>query len=181
MKKIFLSAAIFSALVMTSCGESQKTADAADDLSAKIENCTNPDSLKIYVKQAQDYAQKLISEGKTTEAQEYLDKIAPAIEKKDPSVKEAFGNLMTAAGSAIKDKTEDVTDAVDSTANVVADKAVEVFDESKDAVVDKAKDVKDAVVDKAKDVKDSGAKAVDDAKSKTADLLQKGADKINDK
>ncbi len=170
MKKIFLSAAIFSALVMTSCGESQKTADAADDLSAKIENCTNPDSLKIYVKQAQDYAQKLISEGKTTEAQEYLDKIAPAIEKKDPSVKEAFGNLMTAAGSAIKDKTEDVTDAVDSTANVVGDKAVEVFDESKDAVVDKAKDVKDA-----------GAKAVDDAKSKTADLLQKGADKINDK
>ena len=181
MKKFFLSAVIFSALVMTSCGGSQKTADMADDLSMKIENCTDPDSLKIYVKQAQDYARKLISEGKTTEAREYLDKIAPVIEDKDPSVKEAFSNLMSATGTVIKEKTEDVTEAVDSTADAVAGKAAEVFDKTKNTVVDKAKDAKDAMVDKAKDVKDSGAKAVDNAKSKTADLLQKGADKINEK
>ena len=166
MKKIILSAAIFSALVMTSCGGSKSVSDNAADLSAKIENCTNPDSLKAYVKQARDYASKLLAEGKTAEAQEYLDKVTPAIEKKDPSVKEAFNNLMNATDDVVRDKAEDVKQAVDSTA---------------DAVTDKAAEAKDAVSDKAKELKDAGAKAVDDAKAKTADALQKGADKLNGK
>ncbi len=181
MKKIILSAAIFSALVMTSCGGSKSVSDNAADLSAKIENCTNPDSLKAYVKQARDYASKLLAEGKTAEAQEYLDKVTPAIEKKDPSVKEAFNNLMNATDDVVRDKAEDVKQAVDSTADAVTDKAADAVDQAKNAVADKAAEAKDAVSDKAKELKDAGAKAVDDAKAKTADALQKGADKLNGK
>ncbi|MCM1504616.1 MAG: hypothetical protein NC127_05420 [Muribaculum sp.] len=170
MKKIILTVAVFSALVMSSCGGERTAKDEAADLSAKIENCSNPDSIQVYVKQAQDYASKLLAEGKTKEAQEYLDKVTPAIEKKDPTVKEAFSNLMTATSNAVADKATEIKESVDSTAGAVADKA-------SDAVAN----AKEAVADKAEEVKEAGAKAVDDAKSKAADMLQKGADKLNGK
>lgn len=61
MKKLILSFAVLATLAATSCGTSVKKAeDEGAVIKAKIENCTNPDSLKIYVQQAKDYAAKLV-------------------------------------------------------------------------------------------------------------------------
>ena len=43
------------------CSTTEKAKDEGADLKAKIESCTNPDSMKVYVQQAQAYAEKLIN------------------------------------------------------------------------------------------------------------------------
>ena len=61
MKKLILSVAVVAAMSFASCGTSTKQAeDEGEMLRTKIENCKNPDSLKLYVKQAKEYAGKII-------------------------------------------------------------------------------------------------------------------------
>lgn len=174
MKKLFLSIAIVGAALLGSCSAEKKAEDKGADLKAKIENCTDSDSLKIYVQQAKDYADKLVSEGKDSEAEAFLNEVTPAVEAKDPAAAGTFLglNLKAKADSAF-DATKE---AAKNLADTVGDKAVKV----KDAVSDKAKDVKDAVSDKAKDVKDATKDAFNTAKEKTAEAAQSGADKVKD-
>ncbi len=137
---------------LTSCGSkaAREGSDEGEALKAKIENCTDPDSLKIYVEQAQTYAQKLEAEGKGKEAEAYLNKIVPVVQKKDPSVATYFEELKTKACEA--------KEAVDSVAGAVKDKSAAVVDS----------------------VKNAGANAVEGVKNAGSDAAQQGADKVKD-
>lgn len=69
MKKIILSIA-FAALALSgfsACSSSASAKEGKDEglvIKERIENCSDSDSLKIYVQQAHDYAAKLEAEGK---------------------------------------------------------------------------------------------------------------------
>lgn len=183
MKKVILPVALFAMLAMGACSTSTKTAtDEGDALKAKIENCTDPDSLKIYVKQAQDYAQTLIDKGDAQAAQAYLDAVDPAVKAKDPSLSTKLGDLVEDADSTVR---ADAKAAVDSAKTAVANAADSVkavaadkVQAAKDAVADKANDVKDAAAAKAAEAKEAAENAADNAKAKAADALQSGADKL---
>ncbi|MCM1356073.1 MAG: hypothetical protein NC212_06685 [Staphylococcus sp.] len=163
MKKLFLSIAVLAATCMISCSSEKKAEDKGAELKAKIENCTNPDSLKIYVDQAKEYADKLIKEGKDADAETFINEIAPAVKAKDPVAAVTFAGL-------------DLKAKADSAFEVVKDAA----DSTKTAVSDKVSDAKEAVSEKAEDVKDATKSAVDAAKTKTAEAAQAGADKVKD-
>lgn len=159
MKKLFFSIAVIATISMASCTSStKKIEDQGDILKAKIENCTNSDSLAIYAAQAQSYADSLKAAGEDKAAEAYLSTVAPVIEQKDPTISQQFRQLtqkvdstVTAAGQA----------AIDST-KAVADSAAA-------AVSQKVEAGKQAVSD-----------AADKAKDKAADAVQAGADKIKD-
>lgn len=162
MKKLILSFAVLATLAATSCGTSVKKAeDEGAVIKAKIENCTNPDSLKIYVQQAKDYAAKLVKDGDDSAAQAYLSEVAPVVQAKDPSAAGVFSGLKAEADSALTT----AKNAVDSAAT----KTGEAVKGAVDATKDKAAEVGNAVADKASDVK-----------QKTADAVQAGADKVKE-
>lgn len=62
---MYLAVALVATMVFASCSSTQKAKDEGADLKAKIENCSNPDSLKVYVEQAKAYADKLVSDVRT--------------------------------------------------------------------------------------------------------------------
>ncbi len=168
MKKVFMTLAIATAAIgsLTSCGSkaAREGSDEGEALKAKIENCTDPDSLKIYVEQAQTYAQKLEAEGKGEEAEAYLNKIVPVVQKKDPSVATYFEELKTKAGEEVTEAKE----AVDSVAGAVKDKSAAVVDSVKNAEAANA----------VEGVKKAGSDAVEAAKEKSAAAVQKGKEKF---
>lgn len=162
MKKLILSFAVLATLVATSCGTSPKKAeDEGAAIKAKIENCTNSDSLKIYVQQAKDYAAKLVKDGDDSAAKAYLNEVAPAVQAKDPSASDIFSGLKAEADSALTT----AKNAVDSAASKTGDAVKGAVDATKD----KAAEVGSAVSDKASDVK-----------QKAADAVQSGADKVKE-
>lgn len=174
MKKLFLSIAIVGAALLGSCSAEKKAEDKGADLKAKIENCTNSDSLKVYVQQAKDYADQLIKEGKDEAASAFLDEVTPAVKAKDPLAAGAF------IGLDLKAKADSAIDAGKEAAKNLADSVSSKAGEVKDAVGEKAGQVKDAVSDKAKEVKDATKSAVESAKEKTAAAAQAGADKVKE-
>lgn len=178
MKKLFLSMAValMTAGVLTSCGSKAVTeaTDEGEALKVKIENCTDPDSLKMYVEQAQEYAQKLEAEGKGEEAEAYLTTLLPTLQEKDPSVASYFEELKAKAKEEVKDAKE----GVDSLANSAVEGVKETGENIKEAgenAVNAAKEKGSEVVDAAKN---AGTNAVDKGKEKAADAVQKGADKV---
>ena len=84
MKKVIFSVAVVATMVFAACSGEKKVQDEASSMQSKIENCTNPDSLKAYAAQAQAYYQKLVAEGKVDEAKAFLDKVEPTIKEKVP-------------------------------------------------------------------------------------------------
>ncbi|MEZ3590392.1 MAG: hypothetical protein K1V84_05095 [Muribaculaceae bacterium] len=206
MKKILLFVAVAASLSFAACSSADKAAnESADSFKSKIENCTNPDSLKIYVEQAKEYAQKLISEGKVDEAKKYLNDIQPTVEKYAPSLAgtlstvknlvdkvpasaesatdAATDSLKSAASDAVNaagDAVNAAGDAVSAKANEVKDAATDKANEVKDAATDKANEVKDAATDKANEVKQNVKDGVDNAKQKSADAIQSAADKAKE-
>lgn len=169
MKKMFLAVAAV-ATMFASCSSTQKAKDEGADLKAKIESCTNPDSLKVYVEQAKAYADKLVSEGKDKEADAYLQEVAPVVAAKDPAATSVFDKIKAAADSVA----DDTADAAKAVGDSVASAASAVGD----AVSDKYDAAKDATVKAAEDAKAKAAKVAEDAKEKTADAVQSGADKV---
>lgn len=174
MKKILLTVAVAAAIMTVGCSTAADREEKAEQsLQYKIENCTNPDSLKIYVEQAKSYAAKLASEGKLDEARKYLDDITPAIDKAAPSLKQQWNSAV----EAIKGVT---VNAADSVADAVSDKYDEAKSGSKD-VVDKVVDgtkevagkVKDGSVETYEKVKEGSKDAYDKAKEGTEKLLDK--------
>ena len=91
MKKLVLIGTLAAVLAAgsVSCSKKDSTTDVSV-LTSKIENCTNTDSLRVYVGQAKAYAQKLVKEGKVEEAKEYLAKIEPVVKRKHPRSPELF-------------------------------------------------------------------------------------------
>lgn len=184
MKKLFLTLAVAAMAVgsLASCASKaeREAGDEGEALKAKIENCTDPDSLKIYIDEAQTYAQKLEAEGKGEEAEAYLNKLVPVVEKKDPSVSSYFQELKEKAKEEVKDAKE----AADSVANAAADKGKEAVDSVKskagqavDAAKTAAQNAGSAAVDATKKAAND---AVNKGKDAVSDAAQKGADKVKD-
>lgn len=176
MKKIILSLAVLAAMTAASCsGNKAATTDEGADIKAKIENCTNPDSLAIYVEQAKAYAAKLQEEGKTTDADSYLETVANAIQEKAP---EAAPSLL----EVLKGSAAEVVDAAQQSADSVYNAGAAAVDSAKQAVegaVEGAKQAGKDAVDQAKQgAQQAAQQAVDDAKQKGADAIQAGADKL---
>lgn len=177
MKKLLFTLAAVATLSLGACQSSeQKAADEGAELKAKIENCNDPDSLAILVGQAKAYADKLMSEGKDSDAAAFLDEVTPTIDKKDPSLKEAFQNLGDAVKTAADSVGSSVKDAAENAKDAAGD-ALENAKEKGDAAVETAKEKGAAAVETAKE---KGAAAVDNAKQKAADAINKGADKLKD-
>ncbi len=167
MKKLLLSIALIGTVIMVSCSSEKKAENEGAALKAKIENCTNSDSLRIYVQQAKDYAEKLIKEGKDSAAEKFINEVTPAIKAKDPMA----GAAMT--GMSIEAK-------ADSAFKATKESAKNLADSTSKAVSEKDADVKDAVGKAADNAKEKASDAVDAAKQKTADAAQKGADKVKE-
>ena len=160
MKKLIFTVAVLAAMVTVACSTEKRAEDEGAALKAKIENCTNPDSMKIYVKQAQEYADKLVKEGKDDAANAFMDEVVPAVQ-----AKEAVDSLAAAA----KDKAQEVSDSVSAKVS-----------DAKDAVKDAAAAAKDKTAEAAGAVKDKAANAAAAAKEKTANAVKEGADKLKD-
>lgn len=166
MKKIFFSLLAAAAVVMTSCSSKtteKEARDEGDEIKAKIENCSDPDSLKIYVKQAREYAAKLVKEGNDTAAQAYLEEVTPVVRAKDPTAVNLFDTLEAKA---------------DSTVSAAVEKADSLKDNVTDAAKAKFEEGKDKAAKAASDMKDKASDAVESAKEKTADAAQSAADKV---
>lgn len=167
MKKLFLSAALVATVMMVSCSAEKKAQDKGEALKAKIENCTDSDSLKIYVQQAKDYADKLIKDGKDSAAETFLSDVTPAVKAKDPSAVLGLTAL-------------DLKAKADSTFEATKESAKELADSTSKAVSDKVSSAKEAISDAAEQTKEKAASAVESAKEKTADAAQAGADKVKE-
>ena len=183
MKKLILSFAVLAAMAAaTSCASSENNAeDVGAAIKAKIENCSDPDSLRIYVKQAQDYADKLVKSGDEKAAEAYLSEVAPVVQAKYSSAAGLFDRLKAEADSTLDtavDATKTAADSVASKASNLKDKTVDVAKDVKDKTVDVAKDVKDKTVDVAKDVKDKTVDVAKDVKDKTVDVANDAKDKV---
>lgn len=177
MKNLILAIALIAGLSVTSCSKTDKAADEqANDFKSKIENCTNPDSIAMYVDQAQAYAQKLADEGKIDEAKKYLADIQPIVEEKAPKlagtfnvVKDALDKLPVKADS-LKNVAVDTlksvgANAVDSAKTAIANMANESVEGAKSAVNAKADELNDKATDAVN-------KAEDSAKDKLNNLLK---------
>ncbi len=160
MKKLILSIAVLA--VMASCSEKQAE-DKGSEIKAKIENCTDPDSMRIYVREAQEYADKLVKEGKNDAADAFMQEVVPAVKAKDPAAAASFAELKA-------------KEAVDSLSEAAKNKAKEVSD----SVSAKVGEAKDAVKDAADKAKEKTSDAANAAKEKAANAVQQGADKLKD-
>lgn len=188
MKKLLMAAMVAVAAAGAlgySCSADRSKVDEINPatLAEKIRNCTNDDSLKLYVDAAKDYASRLASENKLDSARLYLAEIVPEVTKKDPKLADNFksvegviegaANSADSTLSALGDKAGEAADSVVSktkeAASAVADKAGDL----KDAAVDKAKELKDAAADKAKQVKDEASEAGKNAADKAKELFGK--------
>lgn len=182
MKKLVLVFALAGTLLVgsTACSKKGDASSEASVLATKIENCTNTDSLQLYVAQAKAYAEKLVREGKAEQAKEYLAKIEPVVKEKSPAAAQALsaaGNLIDKAVDSVKKGTDNAADAVKDAADATADKA----NEAADAVSDKANEVKDAAADKANEVKDAATEKAAEVKDAAADKANQAADAVKDK
>lgn len=183
MKKIYLTVALVATMVFASCSSTQKAKDEGADLKSKIESCTNPDSLKVYVDQAKAYATKLVSEGKDKEAEAYLNEIAPVVAAKDPSATSVFNKIESAADSVAGDANDAMKaagDSVAAAANAVGDAVSDKVDAAKAAASQAADDAKAKAADAVDNAKAKAAQVADDAKTKAADAATQAADKVKD-
>lgn len=177
MKKVLLAVAVVLAITAAACsGTTAQTKENEKSLKTKIETCTNPDSLQMYVNQAKCYADSLAAAGKTEEAKKYLEDLEPAVAKADPSLKEQFKSTWEsieattkAAADSVKNKVSESVDSLGNAAGNAKDKLVEKSGEVKDKVADKANET----YNKGKDAVNEVAKSVGDAAQKTLDKLKK--------
>lgn len=174
MKALFISAAVAALTLFAACTSTEKADKAESTLAAKIENCTNTDSLKAYVDEAKAYIVKLQSEGKVDEAKKFLEKIEPVVKDKAP----ALAGTFAAVGTAIDKVTDNVEAKADSAKSAVADSIDSKINDVKNAAGDAADKGKEAVSNTAEKAKDAVGNAVDNTKESAADAVQQAADKL---
>lgn len=158
MRKLIYSLAIAGMAFMVSCSAEKKAEDKGAELKAKIENCTNPDSLKMYIQQVQEYAAQLVEEGKDDAATAFIQEVAPIVEAKDPT-------------ASITLKALDLKAQADSAIEATKEAAKNLADSASQVVNDKVEGAKEAAAQKANE-------AVEGAKDKAAEAVQSGADKV---
>ncbi len=173
-----LAVAVLAIGSLTSCGSktTREGSEEGEALKVKIENCTDPDSLKMYVEQAQEYARKLEAEGKGEEAEAYLNKIVPVVQEKDPSVATYFEELKSKA----KEEVTEAKEKADSVAGDLKDKGAVAVDSVKNAGKNAVESVKKAGSDAVEATKQKTSDVVQQGKEKVSDAAQKGADKVKD-
>lgn len=176
MKNLFLSAAVLGLLAFTSCSKKAESVTVTtDDLKSKIENCTNPDSLTVYVDQAKAYAQKLVDEGKIDQAKEVMDKIQPVVEEKAPSLAGAFATVKGLVDK-VPSKTEDAVNDAKAAVSAAGDSVAAGVEKAKDAAVEQVTETVDAtkkaVTDKTTETVDAAKKAVLEKANEAAAALQ---------
>lgn len=181
MKKLVLAIAVGSVLAIggTSCSSKTETVDASV-LTSKIENCTNTDSLQLYVAQAKQYAEQLVKDGKAQQAKDFLDRIEPVVKEKSPAMAStltAASGIIDKAVDAVKKGTDTASDAVKDAAEATGDKATEI----KDATVDKTKEIAGKTADKATEIKDATVDKTKEIAGKTADKAKEVKDAVVDK
>lgn len=173
MKKLLLSVAVLATLALASCGSSAKSAeDKGAELKAKIENCTDPDSLKIYVQQAQEYAEQLVKEGKDQAAADYLNEVAPVLEAKQAQGVSILENIKNEADEAVE-KAQEAADSVKAGVDNAVKGATEAVSDAKD----KAAATAAAAVETAKD---KATEAVSNAADATKAAADEAAQKAKD-
>jgi hypothetical protein len=189
MKKLFLSVAIVATMMLTACSSSEKAAtDKGAELKAKIENCSNPDSLKVYIQQAQEYVAQLAKEGNDSAANAYLQEITPAIVAKDPTAV----SLLTKIKNDAKAVATEATDSAKAVADSATADVVKAIEGAKVAGVDAAANAKAAVENAKESAKataneakaaanETANKAVDNAKNAASNAIQSAADKAKSK
>lgn len=176
MKKLILAAAVASGALFLMASCTSKTATNENDIVSKIENCTNTDSIQVYVEQAKAYAQKLVSEGKVDEAKKYLEKIEPVVKEKAPQ----FAGVLSTVESAmdkVKDVAGNATDEVKAAGDSAVNAAGEAVENAKEAAATAVENAKDEAAAKVSDAAQKAGEKVSDAAQKAAD---KAADKVND-
>ncbi len=180
MKKLILSVAIVAGAAMMACSTADKTAEKASAMTSKIENCTNPDSLKAYVDQANEYVQTLVNSGKIKEAQEFMAKIEPVVKEKAPALAGTFTAVQAAIGKAADTAKETAADAAEQTKEAVSDSIDSKVEAAKDAAADAVDNATDAVKDKASQATDAVKGAAEKVADKTTDVAKNVADKTTD-
>ncbi|MBD5265880.1 MAG: hypothetical protein HDS44_02820 [Bacteroides sp.] len=185
MKKLILSIAVVGAAMLVACSAEKKAEDKGAALKAKIENCSDPDSLKIYIDEAKDYADQLVKEGKDAAATDFLNEVTPAVKAKDPAAALRFTGLKLEAQAdsaleAAKESAKNLADSTKAAVESAKDAAADKIKDAKDAAAEKVNSAKDAASEKVGEAKDAAKNAVDAAKTKAADAAQKGADKVKE-
>ncbi|PWB08880.1 hypothetical protein C5O25_03100 [Paramuribaculum intestinale] len=162
---------------MVACTGKQQADKEDGGIMAKIENCTNTDSLKAYVDQAKAYAQTLVSEGKIEQAKEFLAKIEPVVKQKAP----ALATMLTSAESALDKVESAVGETADSTKQAVTDSVGNKIDAAKQTISNKASATVDKATDAVENAAGKASDAVGKAADKTADAVNKATDAVKDK
>lgn len=174
MRTLLLSAAVAALTFFAACSTSEKADKAESKIAAKIENCTNTDSLKAYVEEAKAYIVKLQNEGKIDEAKKFLEKIEPVVKEKAPALVGTF----TAVGTALDKVTDSVKESADSAKTAVTDSVTNALDNAKAAVSDAADKAKTEVTDAAEKTKTAVTDAAEKTKDAAADAARAAADKL---
>ena len=177
MRKLILSVAVATVALMVACTGKQQADKEDGGIMAKIENCTNTDSLKAYVDQAKAYAQTLVSEGKIEQAKEFLAKIEPVVKQKAP----ALATMLTSAESALDKVESAVGETADSTKQAVTDSVGNKIDAAKQTISNKASATVDKATDAVENAAGKASDAVGKAADKTADAVNKATDAVKDK
>lgn len=177
MRKLILSVAVATVALMVACTGKQQADKEDGGIMAKIENCTNTDSLKAYVDQAKAYAQTLVSEGKIEQAKEFLAKIEPVVKQKAP----ALATMLTSAESALDKVESAVGETADSTKQAVTDSVGNKIDAAKQTISNKASATVDKPTDAVENAAGKASDAVGKAADKTADAVNKATDAVKDK
>ena len=173
MKLIITSVATAAlALTIVSCSTQERAQHSEMSLASKIENASNPDSVKAYVNSAKEHIDKLIADGDLVAAKAYLDSIQPVVEKKDPAMVHIF--TPTKAEMAA----EDAAEAMREGADTVASKASDLLDKTTEAAKATAKNAADKGAEIVDKTKEKGADIVDKAKDKGQDLTEKAKDAV---
>lgn len=177
MKKLILSVAVTAVALMVACTGKQQTEKEDGGIMAKIENCTNTDSLKAYVDQAKAYAQTLVSQGKVEQAKEFLAKIEPVVKQKAP----ALATALTSVESALDKVESAVGETADSAKQAVTDSVGNKIDAAKQAISDKTSETVEKASDAVENVAGKASDAVGKAADKTADAVNKATDAVKEK
>lgn len=180
MKLIITSVATAAlALTIVSCSTQERAQHSEMSLASKIENASNPDSVKAYVNSAKEHIDKLIADGDLVAAKAYLDSIQPVVEKKDPAMVHIFTptNAEMAKAEA-KAAAEDAAEAMREGADTVASKASDLLDKTTEAAKATAKNAADKGAEIVDKTKEKGADIVDKAKDKGQDLTEKAKDAV---
>lgn len=182
MKLIITSVATAAlALTIVSCSTQERAQHSEMSLASKIENASNPDSVKAYVNSAKEHIDKLIADGDLVAAKAYLDSIQPVVEKKDPAMVHIFIFTPTKAEMAkaeAKAAAEDAAEAMREGADTVASKASDLLDKTTEAAKATAKNAADKGAEIVDKTKEKGADIVDKAKDKGQDLTEKAKDAV---